>query len=78
MKKLKSPVYLCFLVGGGCFFLGFGVTVIGWSLYGPKHWLLVAGAIIGTAGFVIYCVPMFAALVFLSAQRLRNWWRRGQ
>ncbi|MHC4180370.1 MAG: hypothetical protein ACYSWU_22940, partial [Planctomycetota bacterium] len=76
LNKLKSPVYLCFFVGGGGVFLGLALVVLGGSLYGPKHWLFCAGVTIEIAGAGLCCFPLFASVVFLFFERLRNRWRR--
>jgi hypothetical protein len=72
LNKLKSPVYLCFLVGGGLMFVGMALNLLSSSLYGPKHCLSHVTIIIGIAGFAICSLPACIAFVVLTFDKIRN------
>lgn len=74
MNKLKSPLYLWFLMGGCFALLGLILMILGGSWYGARDGLTHVGGMIINIGIAICWLPAIAAMVL----QLRDRWKNGR
>lgn len=72
MNKLKSPLYLCFLIGWVCLVIGGVCFLLSSMRFGPRHWTYRAAEIVAFAGLAIYAFPLFMAVTLSISERWRN------
>lgn len=72
VSKLKSPVYVCFLIGAAAAFTGFAALLLGDICFGSRHWLSHLGKWLFIAGVALYTAPLLGGLAAKLCERLRQ------